>query len=244
MKIILHGASGHMGRITRRLIEENPSFELAAAIDATGDDCFHSLDEFSGDADCLIDFSHHDATEALLTYCRRHKLPLILCTTGQTECERNAIQAAGADIPIFFSANMSPAVALLADMAVQTAKMFPEADIEIVEKHHNRKIDVPSGTALMLGRALQSIRRDSKLLIGRHENGKRSPGEIAIHSLRLGNEVGTHEIIISTGTQTITLKHEAEDRALFAEGALSAAKFIVRQAVGVYAMQDMIDAQA
>lgn len=245
MKIVLHGAAGHMGRIVRRLIEENPILELAAAVDVTGDgDCLASLDAFTGEADCLIDFSHHSATGVLLTYCKARKLPLVLCTTGQTDEEREMIQAAGKDIPIFFSANMSPAIAMLADMAAQAVKLFPDADIEIIERHHNRKVDVPSGTALLLARSIQGARQDSTLLIGRHENGKRSPKEIGIHSLRMGNEVGTHEIIISTNTQTITLKHEAEDRALFAEGALVAAEFIARQPAGVYAMQDMLDSKA
>jgi len=245
MKIILNGAAGHMGRIVRRLIDENPAMELAAAVDAFGGEGYYSsLDAFEGETDCLVDFSHHSATETLLNYACARKIPLVLATTGQTDEERAMIREAGKQIPIFFSANMSPAIAMLADMAAQAAKMFPDADIEIIEKHHNRKVDVPSGTALLLARSIQSVRENSVLLIGRHENGKRSPKEIGIHSLRMGNEVGTHEIIVSTGTQTITLKHEAEDRALFAEGALVAAKFIVNQPVGVYAMQDMIDAQA
>lgn len=245
MRIVLHGAAGHMGRIVRRLIEENPDMELAAAVDVSGaDGCLSSLDAFTGEADCLIDFSHHSATESLLAFASARQLPLVLCTTGQTEFERHCIAETGTLIPIFFSANMSPAIAMLASMAAQAAKMFPDADIEIIERHHNRKIDVPSGTALLLARAIQNERKDSTLLIGRHENGKRTKKEIGIHSLRMGNEVGTHEIIISTGTQTITLKHEAEDRALFAEGALAAARYIVHQPAGVYTMQNMIDAQA
>lgn len=244
MRIILHGAGGHMGRIVRRLIEESESMTLVAAVDASGaEGCLSSLDAFTGEADCVIDFSHHAATQTLLDYCTRRSLPLVLCTTGQTEFERAAIAEAASRIPVFFSANMSPAIAMLASMAAQAARMFPDADIEIVEKHHNRKLDVPSGTALLLARSIQSVREDSVLNIGRHENGKRTKKEIGIHSLRMGNEVGTHEIIISTGTQTITLKHEAEDRALFAEGALVAADFIVRQPAGLYAMQDMIDQQ-
>ncbi len=242
MKIILHGAGGHMGRIMRRLIEENENMTLAAAVDVSGaEGCLTSLDEYTGEADCLIDFSHHAATNAILDYCVRRNLPLVLCTTGQTDEERAAISKAGSAIPLFFSANMSPAIAMLAGMAAQAAKMFPDADIEIIEKHHNRKLDVPSGTALLLAKSIQEVREDSWLNIGRHENGKRAKKEIGVHSLRMGNEVGTHEIIISTGTQTITLKHEAEDRALFAEGAIAAAEYIVRQQAGVYAMQDMID---
>jgi len=244
MKILLHGAAGHMGRILRRLIEETPGMEFAAAVDASGaDGCLTSLDACTAETDCIVDFSHHSATETLLNYALSRRLPLVLATTGQTEYERHCIREAGKQIPIFFSANMSPAIAMLADMAAQAARMFPEADIEIVERHHTRKLDVPSGTALLLARAIQGVRTDSTLNIGRHENGRRSPKEIGIHSLRMGNEVGTHEIIISTGTQTITLKHEAEDRALFAEGALRAAAFITGQTAGVYSMQDMLDAR-
>ena len=117
---------------------------------------------------------------------------------------------------------------------------FPEADIEIVEKHHNRKLDIPSGTALMLAGSIKKVRNTAEFVIGRHENGKRRPEEIGIHSLRYGNEVGTHEIIISNGNETITLKHEAENRSLFAEGALKAAAFLIGKPAGLYSMKDMI----
>ena len=131
------------------------------------------------------------------------------------------IRTASKSIPLFYSGNMSLGIALLTEMARMAAKMFPEADIEIVEQHHNRKIDVPSGTALMLAHAVQEARPDTVLNVGRHENGKRSPKEIGIHSLRMGNTVGVHEVIVNTGTQVLTLKHEAQDRSLFAEGALA-----------------------
>jgi 4-hydroxy-tetrahydrodipicolinate reductase len=213
----------------RRLIDQNPAYELVAAVDAfSGEGYLRTLNDFAGEADCVIDFSHPSATDALLEFACARRLPLVIATTGQTDAQRAAIQAAGAQIPVFFSANMSPAIALLAGMARQTARMFPDADIEIIEKHHNRKLDMPSGTALMLARALQAQREDAERMIG-------------IHSLRMGNEVGTHEIIIATGTQTITLKHEAEDRALFAEGALAAAAFIVSEPNGVYNMHDFLN---
>lgn len=244
MRILLHGAAGHMGRIVRSLIEADENLVLAAAVDASGDgDCLKSLTDFAGEADCLIDFSHHSATQALLDYACARNLPLVIATTGQTEFERAAIAQVGARIPIFFSANMSPAIAMLADMAAQAAKLFPDADIEIVERHHNRKVDVPSGTALLLARAVQQVRTDAQLVVGRHASGRRDRREIGIHSLRMGNEVGTHEVIIATGTQTITLRHDAEDRALFAEGALKAARFIATQPAGVYDMRAMLAAQ-
>ena len=131
-------------------------------------------------------------------------------------------------------------MALLAELAAKAAAVFPNADIEIVEKHHNQKLDVPSGTALLLAHRIQEVREDTVLLVGRHENGKRTAREIGIHSLRLGNEVGTHEIIIATGSETITLKHEAENRALFANGALAAAAFLAGKPAGQYSMRDII----
>ena len=127
------------------------------------------------------------------------------------------------------------------DAAAVAARVFPEADIEIVEIHHNRKQDVPSGTALTLAKAVQGERPGSRLVIGRHENGKREPADIDIHSLRMGNVVGVHEIHICTDTQTLTLRHEAHDRALFAEGALTAAKWITGMEPGLYDMQRVLD---
>ena len=165
----------------------------------------------------------------------------MIATTGQTPEELDAIRAASERIPVFLSANMSIGVALLADLARKAASVFPEADIEIVECHHNQKLDVPSGTALLLARRIQEARPESTLLVGRHENGKRPRGEIGIHSLRLGSEVGTHEIIISTGSETLRLKHEAENRALFAQGALAAAGFLTGKAPGLYDMRDIIE---
>ena len=135
---------------------------------------------------------------------------------------------------------MSIGIAVLADLARRAAAAFPTADIEIVEIHHNQKLDVPSGTALLLAKSIQNVRKNATLLIGRHENGKRTAQEIGIHSLRLGNEVGTHEVLISTGNEVITLKHEAKNRALFADGALAAAAWLIGRPAGLYSMQDMM----
>ena len=145
----------------------------------------------------------------------------MIATTGQTDEERAVISETAKRIPLFYSGNMSLGIAVLTQLARTAAKMFPDADVEIVESHHNQKLDVPSGTALMLAHAVQDVRPDSNLLVGRHENGKRTRQEIGIHSLRMGNTVGIHEVIVNTGTQILTLKHEAQDRSLFAEGALS-----------------------
>lgn len=244
MNIILTGANGRMGRILTDLITQSGEHTLAARISPSyytdsQAGTYPTLRQYDGAADMVIDFSSHAATRELLDGCLERNLPLVLAATGQTGEELSLIRRAAETIPVFFSANMSIGVALLAGLAQKAAAVFPSADIEIIEKHHNQKKDVPSGTALLLARRLQEVRAGAELLIGRREDGVRGT-EIGIHSLRYGSEVGTHEIIISTGSETITLKHEAENRALFAEGALAAAAFLLGKAPGLYDMRDIV----
>ena len=246
MKILIHGSTGRMGKILCDLLNAGYNgLDLAAKVspEETSDPANHvftSLAEADCDVDGVIDFSHHTAVGGLMDFCIAKNLPVVVATTGHTPEEKDIIAAASKKIPVFFSANMSIGVALLAELAKKAASVFPEANIEIVEKHHNQKLDVPSGTALLLAHRIQEALTDTVLLVGRHENGKRTAKEIGIHSLRLGNEVGTHEIIIATGAETITLKHEAENRSLFANGALAAAKFLEGKPAGLYSMQNII----
>jgi 4-hydroxy-tetrahydrodipicolinate reductase len=151
------------------------------------------------------------------------------------------IDQAKRDIPIFHSGNMSLGIALLMELARTVASHMPEAEVEIIEKHHNRKLDAPSGTALMLADAIKEARPESFSKVGRSGHGKRCPEEIGIHSVRMGNIVGVHEVIIGTPNQTITLKHEAHDRALFAEGAIAAAEFLVNCPNGKYDMKSIVE---
>ena len=246
MKILIHGSTGRMGKILCELLLAGyPGLELAARVspEETSDPANHvyaSLAEVDCEVNGVIDFSHHTAVGGLMDFCIAKNLPVVVATTGQTPEEKAVLNDAAKQIPVFFSANMSIGVALVAELAKKAASVFPEANIEIVEKHHNQKLDVPSGTALLLAHRIQEALTDSVLLVGRHENGKRTAKEIGIHSLRLGNEVGTHEIIIATGSETITLKHEAESRSLFANGALVAVKFLEGKPAGLYSMQDII----
>ena len=243
MNIIINGANGRMGRILAGIIEQGEAHRAAALVDwsyAAGDG-FSTLAQYEGPADVVIDFSNHAATAQVLEYCRARRLPVVIATTGQSEEELAQIEAAAKEIPIFLSANMSIGVALLANLAKRAASVFPEADIEIIERHHNQKLDVPSGTALLLARRIQEARPRATLLVGRHENGKRTRDEIGIHSLRYGGEVGAHEIVIAAAGETITLKHEAEDRSLFANGALAAAEFLIGKAPGLYDMRSIIE---
>lgn len=242
MRIMVHGACGYMGREVLHLLAANYPDTTVVPVDVGSDcpDVYRTPQEFSGKADCIIDFSHHSATKHLLAYATGTRTPLVLATTGQTEEELAAIQAAAEQIPLFFSSNMSLGIAELIRMAKEAAKAFPDADIEIVEAHHNRKLDVPSGTALTIARQLQTVRPGAQLNIGRHEDGRRRKEEIDIHSLRMGNVVGTHEVILSTPTQTLTLRHEAHDRKLFAEGAVAAAMFLMDKPAGMYGMNDIL----
>ena len=242
MKIIVCGALGRMGRITVAKIQESSDLTLAAAVDpaSTDEAVLHSLEDFHGEADLIIDFSFHTAAPAIMEWAVRHNTAVIMCTTGHEEAELAAITGAAEKIPVFFSANMSLGIALLVELAKKTAAAFPEADIEIVETHHNRKADAPSGTALALGRAIQSVRPEAVFHLGRSGMAKRTPQEIGFHAIRRGNIPGIHEVIVSTDSQSITLKHEVYDRALFADGALAAARFMAGKPAGLYQMTDLI----
>ena len=244
MRIILNGACGRMGLVFARVFREKCPDETLIPVDARGEvgEVYTVLSDYDGAADCIVDFSHHSLTAALTDYAIARKLPLIIATTGQTESELAAIQAAAKHVPVLIASNFSLGIVVLCSLARQAARAFPDADVEIVEIHHNRKQDVPSGTALTLAKAVQGERPGSRLVIGRHENGKRDPSDIDIHSLRMGNVVGVHEIHICTDTQTLTLRHEAQDRALFAEGALTAAKWITGMGPGLYDMDAVLKA--
>lgn len=252
MKILVSGLGGHMGAEVARLAEAGyRGTSLLGGIDPFAENtavpCAKSFEEaetlFAADlADhpCVVDFSHHSATPALLAFAVKYSLPVVLATTGQTEEELAAIPGAAEKIPVFRSANMSVGIALLVELAKQTAAAFPDAEIEIVEKHHDRKLDAPSGTALLLADAIREVRPSATFHPGRAGYGKRTPDEIGIHAIRMGNIVGEHEVLVGTQNQTITLKHEAHSRALFAEGALAAAAFLEGKPAGLYDMNRMI----
>lgn len=247
MKILICGVGGRMGREVAKLALEGMRGAIPTAgfdvlpVDTREFPTYTDWDAVAETPDCIIDFSHHAGTEALLSYAVKNNVPVVLATTGHTDEESALISRAAERIPIFHSANMSLGIALLVELAKTVAKAFPEADIEIIEKHHNRKLDAPSGTALLLARALQEVRDTATLVFGRSGQRKREKEEIGVHAIRMGNIVGEHEVIIGTDTQTITLKHEAHSRALFAEGAIAAADFLTGKPAGLYDMKRMIE---
>ena len=246
MNVLLCGISGHMGReVLKASLDASKNVTIAAGVDRldAGDlsvPVFRSFDEVCGEFDCIVDFSHHSATKDLTDFAARRSLPLVIATTGQADDERRMIAECALSVPVFFAANFSIGVALLCALAKSAAGVMRGAEVEIVEIHHDRKLDAPSGTALAIADAIKASRPELNSVCGRSGHAKRGEDEIGISSVRIGNVVGTHEVMFGTKYETVTLRHEAHDRALFAEGALAAASFIVGKESGLYSMQDMI----
>ena len=239
MKAILCGANGAMGKLIDGILGQ----EVVGRVSIDGENnvpkTFAELGSCGGDV--IIDFSHHSAVADVLAYAGEHGCAAVIGTTGHTPEEKEMIYAAARDIPVFYSGNMSLGIAVLCKLAKEAARFFPDADIEIVEVHHNRKVDAPSGTALMLFEAVKKVRPQAKAHCGRAGEGKRQKEDIGISSLRLGSVVGVHEVHIHTGTQSLTLRHEAVTRAMLADGGVEAARFMEGKAPGLYNMQDLLE---
>ena len=238
MKAVICGANGAMGKLICGILGD----EVAGKVSIDGENnvprTFSQLGKV--EADVVIDFSHHTAIADVLAYAREIGAAAVIGTTGHTAEEKEQIFAAAKEIPVFYSGNMSLGIAVLCRLAKQAAAAFPDADIEIVEVHHTRKVDAPSGTALMLFNAIKEVRPQAVANCGRAGEGKRTKEEIGISALRLGNVVGVHEIHINTGTQSLTLKHEAITRAMLADGAVDAARFMEGKGKGLYNMESIL----
>ncbi len=243
MKIILVGALGRMGAQVKNSADKL-GYEIVAMVDVgyvtDGDGCYASISSVKENADVIIDFSYHAVTADIVSYAAEKKLPAIICTTGHTEEEKNEIVKAAEKTAIFYSGNMSIGIATLCDAVKRVVSVFPDADVEICETHHNRKLDAPSGTALMLFDAVKEVRPDAVAVNGRAGQAKREKKDVGISALRMGNIVGIHEVAICTDNERITLKHEAFDRALFADGAIKAAEYLVGKPAGLYNMKTML----
>lgn len=238
MRAVICGANGAMGRLIREILGS----DVVGCVSIDGENGVpRTFDELGRvEADVVVDFSHHSAAPDVLRYAEEIGAAAVIGTTGHTPEEKALIMDAAKRIPVFYSGNMSLGIAVLCRLAKEAAKYFPDADIEIVETHHHRKVDAPSGTALMLFNAIREVRPEAVPNCGRAGEGKRTREEIGISSLRLGSVVGIHEVHIHTGTQSLTLKHEAVTRAMLADGAVEAAKFMVGKEKGFYNMESML----
>ena len=239
MKAVICGANGAMGK----LLQERLTGQLAGLVSLDGENGVPKTFRELGvvDTDVIIDFSHHSAVADVLDYAKKTGAAAVIGTTGHTPEEKEAIFAAAKEIPVFFSGNMSLGIAVLCKLAAQAATFFPDADIEIVEVHHNRKVDAPSGTAKMLFEAIRAVRPQATDHCGRAGEGKRTKEEIGISSLRMGNVVGIHEVHICTPSQTLTLRHEAGNRGMLADGGVDAARFMLGKAAGLYTMTELLE---
>ncbi len=247
-KIIMSGCNGKMGRYITKLVAETEDCEIVCGIDINDSventyPVYKSLTEFNQAADVIIDFSHPSTLTSVLEYARSTKTPAIICTTGLSAEQKAEIGAASGEVAIFFSANMSLGVNVLVDLVKKAAKVLEENfDIEIIEKHHNLKIDAPSGTALMIADAVEEVlTNETEYVYDRHSvRKKRSKNEIGIHSIRGGSIVGEHTVIFAGQDEIIELKHTATSKEVFAVGAVKAAKFLAGKPAGMYDMNDLI----
>ena len=252
INILLSGCCGYMGCVVSSIVEADPDVSIVAGVDIaplhhqTGYPVFSTLSEFTGQADVVLDFSSPSALQGLLDFSLSQKIPLILCATGYSDDQLTAISAASELVPVFRSGNMSLGINLLVDLISRACSVLGGAfDVEIIERHHRRKVDAPSGTALMLANAASSaLPFDANLVFERNSSRKpRSDNEIGISALRGGTIVGVHEVVFAGLDEVIELKHSAASRDVFAVGALRAAKFMVGAlSPGLYNMTDVLSA--
>ncbi|MDE7312911.1 MAG: 4-hydroxy-tetrahydrodipicolinate reductase [Eubacterium sp.] len=252
VKVILHGCNGKMGRMITGICEQEDGVEIVAGIDTfdgvqNAYPVYQSIADCAVPADVIVDFTNAGAVDALLDYSMGKKIPVVLCSTGLSEEQLLKVRKAAECTAVLKSANMSLGINTLADLLKKAASVFAPAgfDIEIVEKHHNQKLDAPSGTALALADAVnEALEQPYEYQYDRSgRRQKREKREIGISSVRGGNIVGEHEVIFAGMDEVITLKHTAYSRAVFAKGAVEAARFLAGKEAGMYDMADVIAAK-
>ena len=241
MRAVVCGANGAMGKLICAALGDAVIGRVSIDGENGVPKTFAELGRV--EADVVIDFSHHTAIADVLAYAKAIGSAAVIGTTGHTAEEKALIFAAAEEIPVFYAGNVSLGIAVLCRLVKQAVKFFPDADIEIVEIHHTRKVDAPSGTAHMLFNAVKEVRPEAVENCGRAGEGKRTKNEVGVHALRMGNVVGIHEVHITTGNQSLVLKHESGSRAMLADGAVDAAKFMVGKGKGLYDMESILNAK-
>lgn len=249
VKMIMHGCNGKMGQVISGICREDSEIEIVAGIDPYTElkneyPVFANIADCTVKADVVVDFASASAVDNLLDYCVAHKLPVVLCTTGLSEQQLARVEEVAKDIAVLKSANMSLGINLLMDLLQKAAKLLAPAgfDMEIVEKHHNQKVDAPSGTALALADSLnEALENAYAYQYDRtKDRKKREKYEIGIQAVRGGNIVGEHEVIFAGVDEVIEFKHTAYSKAVFGKGAVEAAKFLAGRAPGRYEMGDIL----
>ena len=249
INIILNGCNGKMGRVITRLVEDDSDCKIVAGFDINDSikndyPVFCDIFSCNEKADVIIDFSHPSAVDNLIKYAVNTKTPVVVATTGLSDEQLNNIKLASEKIPVFFSANMSLGINLLINLAKKAAVLLEDNfDIEIIEKHHNQKIDAPSGTALAIADEISdSLSYSSQYVYDRHSRRtKRQKCEIGLHAVRGGTIVGEHDVIFAGHNEVISLSHSAQSKEVFASGAVKAAKFIKNKTPGYYSMKELVE---
>ena len=246
MNILLNGALGKMGEEVIKAVEKNKNFKIICGFDTRKENkdfpVYNDIKEIKENPDVIIDFSKPEGSLEILKYAKENKIPIVIATTGFNKDEEKQIEAYSKEIPIFKSSNMSLNINLMADILKKVAKYLKDDDIEILDIHHNRKVDSPSGTAIMLADAINEELEDKKEynLERMQKREKREKNEIGFSSIRGGNIVGEHTVAFYGENETLEITHKAYSREVFAEGALNAAKFIIDQKPGMYTMKNLI----
>lgn len=248
-RIIMHGCNGKMGQMITNLLEGDENAQIVAGVDPFDDGhnkypVFPSIDSCVVKADVIIDFTSAKAVDKLLEFSAKNKVPVVVCTTGLSDEQIERINETSKHVAVLKSANMSLGINTLFKLLAQAAKVFNPAgfDVEIVEKHHNQKLDAPSGTALALADSIKDVLPDGYYYKydRSQERRKRDPKEIGISAVRGGTIVGEHEVIFAGEDEVIEFKHTAYSKAVFAKGAIEAAKFLAGKPAGMYDMSDVI----
>lgn len=249
VRLIVSGCNGKMGRMISSCVANRCDCKIVAGFDinteaSAGFPVYANPQNCDIEADAIIDFSHPSALGGVIMYAKAHHLPLVVATTGLTAEQITDVHKAADELPVFFSANMSLGISLLAELARKAAAVLGgEFDVEIVEKHHNQKIDAPSGTALLLADTLsEALPYDAEYVYDRHAvRQKRGQKEIGFSSIRGGTIVGDHDVIFAGRDEVITLSHSAASKEVFAVGAINAAIFLTTQPAGYYSMKDLVN---
>ncbi len=250
VRIIMNGCNGHMGQVISNLVAQDSQAQITAGVDIADNGkneypVFTELEKCQVEADVMIDFSSAKATDQVLAYCREKKLPLVLCTTGLSEEQLAKVEETAKETAVLRSANMSLGINMLLKLLQDAAKILATAgyDMEIVERHHNLKVDAPSGTALALADSLnEAMDGQYHYVFDRSQKReKRESKEIGISAVRGGTIVGDHEVIFAGPDEVIEFKHTAYSKAVFGKGAVEAAKFLKGQPAGLYNMSDVIN---
>ncbi len=247
MNVLINGADGKMGNELLNAIQKQEGFNVVCGVDKVANNdkefpIYSDIEDIKEKVDVIIDFSVPVATFKILKYAVRNKVPIVIATTGFTKDEIEQIEEFSKEIPVFRSSNMSLDINLMAKIVQEIAKVLSDTDIEIVETHHNRKIDAPSGTAILLANAINEVLKEKKTYTfdRMQKREARKKDEIGFSSIRGGNIVGEHSVKFFGENEELEITHKAYSRQVFAEGALKAANFIVKQEKGLYDMNDVV----